>query len=197
MARSIDIPRRAAQVAFDKATMSDTTFRREHLCEFVRFWHAPPVLGHARKLKQSERQRIGAVMTPDNPPKYEFLKDGRVVLPSNADPAAYGTVVHGWLKHHVGMDLGRNDPSGNRGGEGHLLSAVHGPRVRARIGTPQMHRRPFKRRSSFTPTPTLPISWRSASTRFRTGPSPATQQASAHHSAAPWTMQGSSITPLS
>lgn len=34
-ARSIDIPRRAAQVAFDKATMSDTTFRREHLCEFV------------------------------------------------------------------------------------------------------------------------------------------------------------------
>ena len=28
------------------------------------------------------------------PPKYEFLKDGRVVLPSNADPAAYGTVVH-------------------------------------------------------------------------------------------------------
>ena len=35
MARSIDIPRRAAQVAFDKATMSDTTFRREHLCEFV------------------------------------------------------------------------------------------------------------------------------------------------------------------
>ena len=34
-ARSIDIPRRAAQDAFDKATMSDTTFRREHLCEFV------------------------------------------------------------------------------------------------------------------------------------------------------------------
>lgn len=34
-ARSIDIPRRASQVAFDKATMSDTTFRREHLCEFV------------------------------------------------------------------------------------------------------------------------------------------------------------------
>ena len=34
-ARSIDMPRRAAQVAFDKATMSDTTFRREHLCEFV------------------------------------------------------------------------------------------------------------------------------------------------------------------
>ena len=34
-ARSIDIPRRAAQVAFDKRTMSDTTFRREHLCEFV------------------------------------------------------------------------------------------------------------------------------------------------------------------
>lgn len=34
-ARSIDIPRRAAAVAFDKATMSDTTFRREHLVEFV------------------------------------------------------------------------------------------------------------------------------------------------------------------
>lgn len=34
-ARSIDIPRREAQVAFDKATMSDTTFRREHLVEFV------------------------------------------------------------------------------------------------------------------------------------------------------------------
>ncbi|MFL4471550.1 terminase large subunit domain-containing protein [Tateyamaria armeniaca] len=34
-ARSIDIPRRRAQVAFDKATMSDTTFRREHLCEFI------------------------------------------------------------------------------------------------------------------------------------------------------------------
>jgi len=50
-------------------------------------------------------------MTPDNPPKYEYLKDGRVVLPSNADPAAFGTVVHGWVRHHVGMDLGRNDPS--------------------------------------------------------------------------------------
>ena len=34
-ARSIDIPRRAAQVAFDKATMSEATFRREHLCEFI------------------------------------------------------------------------------------------------------------------------------------------------------------------
>jgi hypothetical protein len=34
-ARSIDIPRRAAQVAFDKATMADSTFRREHLCEFI------------------------------------------------------------------------------------------------------------------------------------------------------------------
>ena len=36
-ARSIDIPRRAAQVAFDKATMSDTTFRREYAfpCEHV------------------------------------------------------------------------------------------------------------------------------------------------------------------
>ncbi|PIE13503.1 MAG: hypothetical protein CSA68_11645 [Rhodobacterales bacterium] len=35
MARSIDIPRRRAQVEFDRATMSETTFRREHLCEFV------------------------------------------------------------------------------------------------------------------------------------------------------------------
>jgi len=34
-ARSIDIPRRRAQVEFDRATMSETTFRREHLCEFV------------------------------------------------------------------------------------------------------------------------------------------------------------------
>ena len=42
---------------------------------------------------------------------YQHLKDGRVVLPSNADPAAAGTVVHGWVRQHVGMDLGRNDPS--------------------------------------------------------------------------------------
>jgi hypothetical protein len=34
-ARSIDIPRRRAQVEFDRATMSETTFRREHLCEFI------------------------------------------------------------------------------------------------------------------------------------------------------------------
>lgn len=38
-------------------------------------------------------------------------KDGRVTLPSNADPAAAGTSVSGWVRHHVGMDLGRNDPS--------------------------------------------------------------------------------------
>ena len=44
-------------------------------------------------------------------PTYQHLKDGRVVLPSNADPAAAGTVVHGWVRHHVGLDLGRNDPS--------------------------------------------------------------------------------------
>lgn len=50
-------------------------------------------------------------MTPDQPPKYEHLKDGRVVLPSNADPAAAGHVVYGWVKHAVGKDLGRNDPS--------------------------------------------------------------------------------------
>lgn len=34
-ARSIDIPRRRAQVEFDRKTMSETTFRREHLCEFI------------------------------------------------------------------------------------------------------------------------------------------------------------------
>ena len=34
-ARSIDIPRRRSQVEFDRRTMSETTFRREHLCEFV------------------------------------------------------------------------------------------------------------------------------------------------------------------
>ena len=34
-ARSIDVPRRAAAVAFDKSTMSDARFRREHLVEFV------------------------------------------------------------------------------------------------------------------------------------------------------------------
>ena len=44
-------------------------------------------------------------------PAYQFLKDGRVVLPSNADPAAANTVVYGWIKNHVGLDLGRNDPS--------------------------------------------------------------------------------------
>jgi hypothetical protein len=42
---------------------------------------------------------------------HQHLPDGRIVLPSNADPAAAGTVVHGWVRHHVGMDLGRNDPS--------------------------------------------------------------------------------------
>lgn len=44
-------------------------------------------------------------------PAYQHRKDGRVVLPSNADPAAAGSTVYGWVKHHVGMDLGRNDPS--------------------------------------------------------------------------------------
>ena len=42
---------------------------------------------------------------------YHFHKDGRVTLPSNADPAAAGTYVEGWVKHRVGMDLGRSDPS--------------------------------------------------------------------------------------
>lgn len=50
-------------------------------------------------------------MTPLDPPKYQHLKDGRVVLPSNADPAAAGHVVYGWVRHAVGLDLGRNDPS--------------------------------------------------------------------------------------
>lgn len=44
-------------------------------------------------------------------PDLIYHKDGRVTLPSNADPAARGTQVDGWLRHHVGMDLGRNDPS--------------------------------------------------------------------------------------
>ncbi|GIT86166.1 terminase large subunit domain-containing protein [Roseobacter sp. OBYS 0001] len=35
MARSIDVPRRRAQVEFDRKTMPEATFRREHLCEFV------------------------------------------------------------------------------------------------------------------------------------------------------------------
>lgn len=43
--------------------------------------------------------------------EYQHLPDGRVVLPSNADPAAAGMTVNGWVRHHVGMDLGRNDPS--------------------------------------------------------------------------------------
>lgn len=34
-----------------------------------------------------------------------------LTLPSNADPAAYGTYVQGWLRHSVGVDLGRNDPT--------------------------------------------------------------------------------------
>lgn len=44
-------------------------------------------------------------------PELEHLKDGRVVLPSNADPAAANTVVYGWCRHSVGLDLGRNDPT--------------------------------------------------------------------------------------
>lgn len=43
--------------------------------------------------------------------EHVFLPDGRVCLPSNADPAATGHTVYGWLRHRVGMDLGRNDPS--------------------------------------------------------------------------------------
>lgn len=35
MARSIDVPRRNHEVERDRRTMPDTTFRREHLCEFV------------------------------------------------------------------------------------------------------------------------------------------------------------------
>ncbi len=50
-------------------------------------------------------------MTPDNPAPLQFLADGRVCLPSNADPAAAGHVVYGWSKHHCGLDLGRSDPS--------------------------------------------------------------------------------------
>ena len=46
-------------------------------------------------------------MTPDNPSPLQFLRDGRVCLPSNADPAAAGTVVYGWVAHRVGLDLGR------------------------------------------------------------------------------------------
>lgn len=34
-ARGIDIERRRAQVEFDRSTMADATFRREHLCEFI------------------------------------------------------------------------------------------------------------------------------------------------------------------
>ena len=44
-------------------------------------------------------------------PDLIYHKDGRVTLPSNADPAAAGTRIDGWVRHHVGMDLGRNDPS--------------------------------------------------------------------------------------
>ncbi len=35
---------------------------------------------------------------------------GKVVLDIH-DPAAASATVYGWVKHHVGMDLGRNDPS--------------------------------------------------------------------------------------
>ena len=44
-------------------------------------------------------------------PELTFFKHGRVVLPSNADPAAAPTQVFGWVRHQVGIDLGRNDPS--------------------------------------------------------------------------------------
>ena len=44
-------------------------------------------------------------------PELKFHKDGRVTLPSNADPAAAGTRVEGWRRHVVGLDLGRNDPT--------------------------------------------------------------------------------------
>ncbi|EAP83967.1 hypothetical protein [Sulfitobacter sp. EE-36] len=44
-------------------------------------------------------------------PEFIFHKDGTVTLPSNSDPAAAGTHKRGWVRHHVGMDLGRNDPS--------------------------------------------------------------------------------------
>ena len=50
-------------------------------------------------------------MTPDNPSPLQFLPDGKVCLPSNADPAAAGTVVYGWVAHRCGLDIGRNDPS--------------------------------------------------------------------------------------
>lgn len=50
-------------------------------------------------------------MTPDNPAPLQFLADGRVCLPSNADPAAAGHVVYGWSAHRCGLDLGRSDPS--------------------------------------------------------------------------------------
>lgn len=42
---------------------------------------------------------------------YVFHQDGTVTLPSNADPAAAGTFKRGWLRHSVGLDLGRNDPT--------------------------------------------------------------------------------------
>ncbi len=43
--------------------------------------------------------------------EHVFLPDGRVILPSNADPAAADTQVFGWVRHRIGLDLGRNDPS--------------------------------------------------------------------------------------
>lgn len=45
------------------------------------------------------------------PTNLVFHKDGSVTLPSNADPAAAGTTKRGWLRHSVGLDLGRNDPT--------------------------------------------------------------------------------------
>ncbi|MET4130026.1 hypothetical protein [Roseovarius sp. MBR-6] len=42
---------------------------------------------------------------------YQHLPDGRIALPSNADPAAAGTAVFGWCRHSIGLDLGRNDPT--------------------------------------------------------------------------------------
>ena len=45
------------------------------------------------------------------PTNLVFHKDGSVTLPSNADPAAAVTFKRGWVRHRVGMDLGRNDPS--------------------------------------------------------------------------------------
>ena len=79
-ARSVDIPRLKEKVAYDQRFMSEIRFRAEHLCEFSGIGHAPYLPRRSRQCDLTG----GCPM-----PELEYLDHGRVILPTNGDPAIH------------------------------------------------------------------------------------------------------------